>query len=44
MVSDCFSYKVGELWVYDFGPYTLNIILSFKGELLAKVEQGFYGS
>lgn len=42
--DDCFSVKVGELWVYDFGPYTLNIILSFEGERLAKVDQGDYGT
>jgi hypothetical protein len=41
--GECSSVKAGERWVYDFGPYTLTIILSFTGTRLAKVEQGEYG-
>jgi hypothetical protein len=41
--GECSSFKVGERWLYDFGPYTLTIILSFAGTRLAKVEQGEYG-
>jgi hypothetical protein len=37
-------HKVGELWIYDFGPYTLTIILTFYGNRLMKVDQGNYGS
>ena len=40
----CDLHKVGELWIYDFGPYTLTIILTFYGNRLAKVDQGNYGS
>jgi hypothetical protein len=35
---------VGELWIYDFGPYTLEIVLTFMGERLTKVDQGGYGT
>jgi hypothetical protein len=41
--GECFSSKVGERWLYDFGPYNLTIILSFAGTRLEKVEQGEYG-
>jgi hypothetical protein len=39
----CYPHKTGELWLYDFGPYTLSLILTFYGNRLAKVEQGNYG-
>jgi hypothetical protein len=39
-----YPHKVGELWIYDFGPYTLTIILTFYGGRLAKVDQGNYGN
>ena len=40
---NCLPHKAGELWLYDFGPYTLTLILTFYGNRLAKVEQGNYG-
>jgi hypothetical protein len=40
---NCYPYKIGELWIYDFGPYTLTLILTFYKNRLAKVEQGSYG-
>ena len=39
----CESAKIGELWTYDFGPFYLTKILSFHGQTLVKVEDGFYG-
>lgn len=39
----CLPHKIGELWLYDFGPYTLTLILTFYGNRLAKVDQGDYG-
>jgi hypothetical protein len=42
--DECDRYKVGELWIYDFGPYTLEIVLTFMGERLTKVDQGGYGT
>lgn len=41
--TSCYPHKTGELWLYDFGPYTLTLILTFYGNRLAKVEQGDYG-
>jgi len=43
MKPHCGPRKIGELWLYDFGPYTLTLILTFYGNHLAKVEQGGYG-
>ena len=39
----CQSYKIGELWTYDFGHYYLTEILSFHGQTLVKVKEGSYG-
>jgi hypothetical protein len=40
---NCYPYKSGERWFYDFGRYELIRILLFKFGILQKVDYGSYG-
>jgi hypothetical protein len=39
----CYSGKIGERWVYDFGPSYFKRYLLFIGDHLSQIQSGKYG-